>query len=122
MTPITIEIDICVNYTYIANTSPNKNTIDKFNQLLEDAKEIKRISNAKQQRKKYIEKLMDNLVIKMLSNPMGISKRDILLESEDDNLLGTIISLNAHLKHENKYKLKKRKHNKEWHYYLDPIR
>jgi len=95
---------------------------DIRSEILKNAKEAKEVKDAKSKEKMLAIRETQNAIVALLESPPGLTKQELLLASDTENLSSIVIRIKNYLKKQNLYTLKKRKRNKITYYYLDPIR
>lgn len=82
----------------------------------------KQLEQAKAEKKAAKQRQMEQVVIALLRSPDGLTKAEILGETESDNFISALGQIRGYLKHDNLYTLIKKRKAKVTRYLLDPVR
>lgn len=96
-------------------TKHNRYIIEK---LFNNALEAQKVAVDKKHRKIAAQRLTETAVVELLENPGGLSKSDLLMVAESENLSATVLRIKNYLKKENKHTLEKHAEGGETYYKL----
>lgn len=118
-----IKVPIVLNESPAIRVSPltphNLNTIDA---IITKGKAAKALKQKQLEKKAAALREMEAVMISLLESPEGLTKDEILADTNAMTLSAALSRIKAYLRHTNLYTLSKKKKGKTALYFLDPIR